>query len=244
MYVRVQASRPMKTRLAKMVVDMAKRQYPHAWPSLLSELRELWLSVRVSGEVRGVSAKTAVCVYILTFLCEDVTDSDFNSTLSSTRRDEIIVALQEQLSGLLSFMYEWMVELQRHYCSLALQQQHNEELIVRRELLVSALHMLLPMLSLAKPEALCCVTSECASNSNCDFSQLALHLLSLPLSGSGSVSVSLDLHMGAARFLQALCECGRISKELFWSLVEHMPPGIHYMTCTSNENAAHCMCVY
>ena len=39
----LQASRPMKTRLAKLVVELAKREFPQAWPSLLTELRHHWL---------------------------------------------------------------------------------------------------------------------------------------------------------------------------------------------------------
>mmetsp|Transcript_14022 Transcript_14022/g.20972 ORF Transcript_14022/g.20972 Transcript_14022/m.20972 type:complete len:1286 (+) Transcript_14022:53-3910(+) len=191
-------SSPVRTRLAKIIVEIAEREYPQQWPSFLDDIvSQHWSQDHVS--------KSKVCMMVFEFLAEDCVDPDFNSSLPSKRRDEIITGLQGGMHDLLVFAFTWL-------CKVVQAPPSGGGQNTVETLIAPALQMLSKLVLIAKPDLLC--------EEPHDFTQIAVHLLS-PVP-----SVCADeIQQAAAAFLHKLCHM-KTSPELFWSLLRSIPPAV------------------
>lgn len=93
-------NKSIRTKLAKMVAEVAKRHYPSYWPSFIHDLVGMWS--------QGIPQKTEICLQVIEFVVEDCVDSDFNSTLPTQRRTDIITSLKDNLKPLLEYTFGYL----------------------------------------------------------------------------------------------------------------------------------------
>jgi len=99
-------------------------------------------------------------------------DSDFNSLLTAKRRNDIVTGIREQLMSLLSFTHSFLLQCAREMLqSNALTTFNDAAASPLVHLIEATLSMLIPLISVAKPEEMCA--------ENFDFSILTLDLLKL-----------------------------------------------------------------
>jgi hypothetical protein len=115
-----------RTKLAKIIVEIAKRDFPQEWPTFLEEIIQHWAQdVLPKSKVSpppplSPSDVSQICLMVFQFLSEDAIDPDFNSSLPSKRKEEIIGGMQSALPALLSFCYGWfcrIVQWQQELCA-------------------------------------------------------------------------------------------------------------------------------
>jgi hypothetical protein len=184
----VSASRGLRTKLAVILSEIAQRQYPQHWPTFLDDIVGLWISTTSPGQ-------REVCIMCLEYLVQDCVDGDFNSTLPSQRRQDILSGLQARLAPLLQTCHAFLVQCEVQVKSGdAAQAQEGTALGNAALRLVSALSVT------AKPAEICAPSS--------DFGVLALQLLSSPA-----------LQVEAVNFLHELTS-QKLEPALFASLLE------------------------
>ena len=86
--------RPLRTKLSVCIANVAERQFPQLWPSFLEEMLRVWQTSPLGRQDVVISTFETMIV--------DCVDTDFNSSLPSTRRQEIIAGFKLQLEPLLS----------------------------------------------------------------------------------------------------------------------------------------------
>ena len=233
----MQGSRPMMIRFAKLVVELAKREFPLAWPTMLSDLR-----CHFDAQSENLfGPNTFVCLYILTILFEDLTESnDFHSKISAQRRDEIIVGLQEQLPSVVSFIYEWLGVVLLNMSEM--RSTGENDMKEWNEIVVSSLRLLVPLMSVSSADLLCSqyssLDSELGVTNGHDFSMLALQLLDTPLFETNDLTQTIPF--AALQFISALAQT-KMSKDNFWTIVEHFPSGkVHVkLICSLQQSFFH-----
>ena len=154
-------SRGLRTKLAVILCNIAERQYPQQWPSFLDDVLSLW-------ENTSQPAQREICVMTLEFLIQDCVDGDFNTSLPSLRRQDILTGLRERLSALLRTTYGFLVQ-----CATQLQNRfgHVNEAQECKALGVATLRLVTALASFAKSSELCAAPH--------DMFRLTLQLLSL-----------------------------------------------------------------
>ena len=100
-------------------------------------------------------------------------DSDFNSLLTAKRRNDIVTGIREQLMSLLSFTHSFLLQCAREMLQSNAVITFNDAAAASPlvHLIEATLSMLIPLISVAKPEEMCA--------ENFDFSILTLDLLKL-----------------------------------------------------------------
>eukprot|EP00814_Leptocylindrus_danicus_P018484 CAMPEP_0116006852 /NCGR_PEP_ID=MMETSP0321-20121206/1967_1 /TAXON_ID=163516 /ORGANISM="Leptocylindrus danicus var. danicus, Strain B650" /LENGTH=1485 /DNA_ID=CAMNT_0003475469 /DNA_START=138 /DNA_END=4596 /DNA_ORIENTATION=+ len=99
---------------AEVLSDLAARDFPQRWPTFLDDLYgKVWgLS---EGNDMGHGAR--ICMECLSLLTEDCTDSDFNSKISTTRRNDILQGLNEIKPQLLSPIFAFLSQQYSILCT-------------------------------------------------------------------------------------------------------------------------------
>ena len=88
------SSRFLCSKISQLMSDVAKLEWPHAWPVLIE---------RLCAHLSGASAELSLGV--LRTLAEDCTNADFNTSLPTPRRTAILQGLHRSLPTLLGAMY-------------------------------------------------------------------------------------------------------------------------------------------
>lgn len=88
------------SKCASIIVEIAERQFPDQWSSFVDDLLSLW--------VTGSFQKQQTTLKTLHDLYTDCTDPDFTGQLSTTRRQEIISALQPYHSRIIALIREFL----------------------------------------------------------------------------------------------------------------------------------------
>ena len=195
-----QSDRSMRIKLAKILAEIAKRQYPQYWDTFIHDICGLW------GQ--DIQCRSEVCIMTLEFLVEDCVNSDFNSSLPAVRRNDILTSVKEQQSSILqytfSFLSKHVHELYEVQTSLGLPAlkatRKNECTLVN-----TTIRMLCPFASLASPEEMCADGS--------DFSTLIPVMLSMA-----------PLQDQAAQMVETIVSHKHMSLDLLMKFLLLLPP--------------------
>ncbi|GMH73757.1 hypothetical protein TrST_g13794 [Triparma strigata] len=184
-------------KLATLLADISIRDFPNRWSqsSFMDSIRTLFT----------LNATTATVVLsALRSLTEDCTDSDFNTKVSTARRNDVLQGLNEVSSLLLPLFHHF---IQHHYGTLLSSKQQNNLPAFNSsvKLLLSALQCL-KVFSIWMPLTW-------ADNAAHDFVAIYLHLLR---------EKEGEIHVMAATCLDCLCR-RKLGPELFHRLLETMP---------------------
>jgi hypothetical protein len=104
-----EASTSYCNKCASLIVEIAERQFPDQWTSFVDDLLALW--------VRGSFNKQQTTLKTLHDLYTDCTDPDFTGQLSTTRRQEIISALQPYHTQVIGLINEFFSNHLQQYLS-------------------------------------------------------------------------------------------------------------------------------
>lgn len=86
----------IKTKLASILVELAKRSWPQQWPNFLNALEK--------AAAKSIT-RAELVLSVLRELTEDCTNSDFNASLSTERRSDIMQGLRGSLEDLLQMIF-------------------------------------------------------------------------------------------------------------------------------------------
>jgi hypothetical protein len=134
----------VKEKLAKLVSEVVKRQFPQRWTNLWEQLQQVWAV--------GDTQIELVCI-VLRSVAEDCSSSDFNLALPADRRRDILQGLHALFPCIYPLVYEL---LERQYALFHSADQHVSERA--RRLVVVALQMMqefvpwVPLSEILKPE--------------------------------------------------------------------------------------------
>eukprot|EP01041_Mallomonas_annulata_P004813 gene4813-9600_t len=127
-------SRAIRTKIAKLVSEVGKRQFPQHWPSFIEDLVSFWNT--------GPESKSE-------YLVEDCIDTDFNTSLPTQRRQDIIQGITQYMEPLLSFSYTYLFKCVEVVVSYS---QISTSTVIQSALLAkTVLQFLKVLLYLAKP---------------------------------------------------------------------------------------------
>lgn len=147
-------SKQILIKYARIMATLASYQFPQLWPEFISQILQM------------ISSDLEVLVYssvlILTNLLEDCINSDLNCQLSSIQRQEILTALQTQLTPLLQLSFQVISKY-----------HSNDQSSFGFAICKGIFKMYLPLIDFVKPEAL--------SHPPHDVASLTLQLLESPL---------------------------------------------------------------
>jgi exportin-5 len=142
----------VKEKLAKLVAEVAKRQFPQRWQSMWEQLQQVW-SV-------GDTQIELVCL-VLRSIAEDCSSSDFNLALPADRRRDILQGLHALFPSIYPLVFAHLAK-QYALFSAADQQARGRA----RHLVAVALQMMqeflpwVPLAEIVKPECnffvVCC----------------------------------------------------------------------------------------
>lgn len=210
-------SMPIRTKLAKLISELGKRQYPQLWDSFVADLLGSWSVPHFSLKAQ-VSFSTIiadgdlctdyvcqVCAMGLEFLVEDCVDSNFNEGLPAKRRNDILVELKSKdLSPILDLSYGILSQYYGHIATLP--SGAGPELTEAIAAMNTVLGMLAPLALLAKPSE-----------------------MTDPLRNYADVTVLLlNVEPLKDRALELLGRVGRVghllSREALGSLLQSLPP--------------------
>jgi len=179
------------------VSDLVLRDFPQFWNSLLDDL----ITLLTSGNHTSAIALRCMCHVV-----EDCTDSDFNSKISTSRRNDVLQGIQEISPSFLKKIHEFIDFQYKTFLA------HNEttnkaEKSSSAMLIKEALNMM----------SIFChsqgIPLELSFASDSDFVFVYLHLLRETYD---------DIRMSAATCLKMLC--GRkLEAAMFYRLLELMP---------------------
>lgn len=104
------SKRILATKIAALLADLALREFPQRWGTFVSDVFSpvsaggIWCEpgAGVGASMTGVK----ICLECLKLITEDCTDSDFNSKISTTRRNDILLGLNEMSNRLLPSLLE------------------------------------------------------------------------------------------------------------------------------------------
>jgi hypothetical protein len=94
------------SKVSSVLASMAVRDFPQRWSTFAFDV----LAPTANGglwntkDAEGIGAK--MCLDCLSFMVEDCTDSDFNSKISTTRRNDVLTGLNELSSYILIPIFE------------------------------------------------------------------------------------------------------------------------------------------
>lgn len=98
-------NRFLAIKIASLIADVATRDFPQRWTTFISDLFSppdkggLWYippdASEQSSTGYGSLIGVKMCVECLTIITEDCTDGDFNSKISTSRRNDVLIGLNE-----------------------------------------------------------------------------------------------------------------------------------------------------
>ncbi|GMH80393.1 hypothetical protein TL16_g08529 [Triparma laevis f. inornata] len=186
-------------KLATLLADISIRDFPNRWSQ-----KDFMDSVRTLFTLNTTTA--TVVLSALRSLTEDCTDSDFNTKVSTTRRNDVLQGLNEISEMLLPLFHQF---IQHHYSTLLSSKQPNNP---NPNLTSTSTKMLNCSLQCLKVFSIW-MPLTWADNPSRDFVAIYLHLLR---------EKSGDIHVMSATCLDCLCR-RKLGHELFLRLLETMP---------------------
>jgi hypothetical protein len=93
-------SKALRTKIAVLLASVGLKQFPHDWVSLVEELIKLW-------EQSGTKQQEIV-LCSLDFIIIDCIDNDFNSSITTLKKQEIINALKEKQLLILTTLFNFI----------------------------------------------------------------------------------------------------------------------------------------
>jgi hypothetical protein len=101
-------------KIASLIADIATRDFPQRWTSFISDLFSspdkggLWYIPPSTSSFRGYGPLIGVkmCLECLKIITEDCTDGDFNSKISTSRRNDVLIGLNEVNQQFLPLIFE------------------------------------------------------------------------------------------------------------------------------------------
>jgi hypothetical protein len=138
-----ESNRAVRSKLSKILAEIAKRQYPQEWPEFLEIIIQIW---------SASDGKAEIAIMTLEFLIEDCLDSDFNHCLPAQRRQDIIVAVRVHLEPLLVHAYEFLGRMVGLHGAAA---ENSPGAQTAGSLGKSVLRMVNALFLLDKPEVVC-----------------------------------------------------------------------------------------
>ncbi|KAG7369890.1 Exportin 1-like protein [Nitzschia inconspicua] len=105
----VSTTNPLANKLASLLADLVVRDFPQRWTTCISDLfSHLWMHPNDGG---GVQMGNRMCLQILQLVAEDCTDSDFNSKISTKRRNDILLGLNEVAEQFLPLLFHSLEQI-------------------------------------------------------------------------------------------------------------------------------------
>ncbi len=113
-------NRFLAVKIAALITDIATRDFPQRWTTFVSDLFStpdnggLWYvpppnaNAAASNRGRGYGPMIGVkmCLECLKIITEDCTDGDFNSKISTSRRNDVLIGLNEVNNQFLPLMFD------------------------------------------------------------------------------------------------------------------------------------------
>lgn len=102
--------RILAIKVASLLSELALREFPQRWQSFVSDMLSpvsnggLWCEKGADAGDATIGAK--ICLECMKLITEDCTDSDFNSKISTTRRNDILLGMNEMSSQILPPIFE------------------------------------------------------------------------------------------------------------------------------------------
>mmetsp|Transcript_6441 Transcript_6441/g.14539 ORF Transcript_6441/g.14539 Transcript_6441/m.14539 type:complete len:1077 (-) Transcript_6441:1834-5064(-) len=104
------STRILAVKIAALLADLALREFPQRWQTFVSDLFSpvsnggMWCEA--GADTGGNAAGIKICLECLKLVTEDCTDSDYNARISTTRRNDILLGLNEMSTRLLPLLFE------------------------------------------------------------------------------------------------------------------------------------------
>lgn len=102
--------RPMRNKLAVILSNVAKRQFPQFWETFLGEMTEIW--AKSSPELQEVVMMTIENVVT------DCIDPDFSTTLPTLRKQDILFGIRKDVGSLLNICSQYLRHCMGEYEAL------------------------------------------------------------------------------------------------------------------------------
>jgi Importin beta-related nuclear transport receptor len=107
-------SRFLGVKIAALIADIATRDFPQRWTTFISDLFSppdkggLWYVPSDASISKGYGPLIGVkiCLECLKIITEDCTDGDFNSKISTSRRNDVLIGLNEVNGQFLPLIFE------------------------------------------------------------------------------------------------------------------------------------------
>jgi len=104
------STRILALKIAALLADLALREFPQRWQTFVSDLFSplsnggIWFEAGTdaSGNTTGVK----ICLECLKLITEDCTDSDYNARISTARRNDILLGMNEMSNLILPPLFE------------------------------------------------------------------------------------------------------------------------------------------
>ncbi len=103
-------NKSIRTKIAVMITNLAQRQFPNNWPNFVDEFVSIWSST-------ASTSLQDIVVMTFEFLIVDCIDSDFNNTLPTLRRQEIVTGIKEKQELILSTSFQCLSSHLNVYCN-------------------------------------------------------------------------------------------------------------------------------
>lgn len=100
----------VKEAVCRLVSDLAERSFPQQWPGFMEGVLSAW-----QNSTDGTAAELAMMV--LRNVAEDCTDAQFNSRLSTGRRNDVLRGLRAHVPTLLALTYAYMSHQFQQACA-------------------------------------------------------------------------------------------------------------------------------
>lgn len=91
----------IRTKVAVILANVVERVFPQYWPNFIAEMVSVWQS--------SPFARQDVVLKILEIVIVDSVDIDFNASLPTLRRQEIVAGIVENQNLLLNTSYQYLI---------------------------------------------------------------------------------------------------------------------------------------
>lgn len=105
----VSKNKSIRTKLAVMLTNIAQRQFPQQWPTLIEEFITVWRTSPIERQ--------EIIIMAIEFIITDCIDSDFNNTLPTVRRQEIVAGLKDKQELILTTSFNSLAANLNAFCS-------------------------------------------------------------------------------------------------------------------------------
>jgi len=96
---------PLANKLASLLAALMVRDFPQRWTTCIQDLfQQLWSET-------APHVGNRMCLQVLQLVTEDCTDSDFNSKISTKRRNDILMGLNEVSHQFLSILFQTLEQI-------------------------------------------------------------------------------------------------------------------------------------